>query len=100
MTYAPQTRPMYDADSHIMELPNFIIDYADEEFKADIPPVSYSASLVTDEEVDEILANGGKHTDTHRAEQIALGDALIKESKEIQGLGAFNREDRTIALDM
>jgi hypothetical protein len=29
MTYAPAERPFYDADSHIMELPNFLIDYAD-----------------------------------------------------------------------
>ena len=100
MTYAPAGRTIYDADSHIMELPNFIIDYADEEFKALIPPVSYSASLVTDEEIDEILANGGQHSDAHRAEQIALGDDLIKTSKEIQGLGAFNREDRSTAMDM
>ena len=30
MTYAPDNRAFYDADSHVMELPNFIIDYADE----------------------------------------------------------------------
>ena len=33
MTYAPNDRNFYDADSHVMELPNFIIDYADKEFK-------------------------------------------------------------------
>jgi len=27
MTYAPENRNFYDADSHVMELPNFIIDY-------------------------------------------------------------------------
>ena len=32
MAYAPKERNFYDADSHVMELPNFIIDYADEEF--------------------------------------------------------------------
>ena len=100
MTYVPAGKPIYDADSHIMELPNFIIDYADDAFKADIPPVNYNASLVTDEEVDEIVNNGGRHSSAHKAEQIAMGDSLIKESKEIQGLGAFDREDRTIALDM
>ena len=29
MTHAPADREYYDADSHIMELPNFLIDYAD-----------------------------------------------------------------------
>ena len=80
MTYAPDNRAFYDADSHVMELPNFIIDYADEKFKDLIPPVSYQASLVTDEEVEEILANGGKHTKEHIETQIALGDNLIAES--------------------
>ena len=62
MTYAPNNRSFYDADSHVMELPNFIIDYADKEFKNLIPPVNYKASLVTDEEVDIIVKNGGQHS--------------------------------------
>ena len=100
MTYVPDNRAFYDADSHVMELPNFIKDYADKEFKDLIPPVSYQASLVTDEEVDEILQNGGKHTKEHIANQVALGDELIAKSKEIQALGAFDRNDRSTAMDM
>ena len=100
MPYAPNNRDFYDADSHVMELPNFIIDYADKEFKDQIPPVSYQASLVTDEEVEEILRNGGKHTKEHVANQIALGDDLIAKSKEIQALGAFDRKDRSTAMDL
>ena len=100
MAYAPDNRDFYDADSHVMELPNFIIDYADKEFKDLIPPVNYKASLVTDEEVEEIVNNGGKHSKEHVKTQIALGDRLIAESKEIQALGAFNRADRSVAMDM
>ena len=100
MSYAPKNRSYYDADSHVMELPNFIIDYADEEFKDLIPPVNYKASLVTDEEVDLIVSNGGKHTKEHVDAQIALGDRLIEESKEIQALGAFDRKDRSKAMDL
>ena len=100
MAYAPDNRDFYDADSHVMELPNFIIDYADKEFKDLIPPVNYKASLVTDEEVEEIVNNGGKHSKEHVETQIALGDRLIAESKEIQSLGAFNRADRSGAMDM
>ena len=100
MTYAPKERSFYDADSHVMELPNFIIDYADKEFKDLIPSVNYKASLVTDEEVEEIVQNGGKHSKQHVEAQIALGDKLIAESKEIQALGAFDRKDRSIAMDM
>jgi hypothetical protein len=49
MTYAPATRAFYDADSHIMELPDFLKAYADPTLRDAIPEVSYSASIVTDE---------------------------------------------------
>ncbi len=100
MTYAPAHRPFYDADSHIMELPDFLRDYADPAIRDQIPQVSYAASLVTDEEVEVIVTNGSRHTPEHVEAQIALGDQLIASSKEIQALGAFDRDDRTVALDM
>ena len=100
MTYAPADRPFYDADSHIMELPDFLRDYADASIREQIPQVSYAASLVTDEEVDAIVANGKQHSSEHVEAQVALGDELIAKSKEIQALGAFDRGDRSIALDM
>ena len=100
MTYAPAHRPFYDADSHIMELPNFLKAYADPALRDEIPEVSYSASIVTDEEVAVLMAQGGKHSAEHVAAQIALGDKLIESSKEIQALGAFNSADRTKALDL
>ena len=100
MAYAPSNRPFYDADSHIMELPNFLKDFADPKIRTELPEVSYSASLVTNEEVDIIMAQGGKHTEEHVAAQIELGDRLIESSKEIQALGAFNKSERTTALDL
>jgi predicted TIM-barrel fold metal-dependent hydrolase len=100
MTYAPAHRQFYDADSHIMELPDFLRDYADPAIREQIPQVSYAASLVTDEEVEVIVANGNRHAAEHVEAQIALGDQLIATSKEIQALGAFDRDDRTVALDM
>ncbi|MGC1341473.1 MAG: amidohydrolase family protein [Candidatus Binataceae bacterium] len=100
MAYAPDNRAFYDADSHIMELPDFLQRYADPELRAEIPAVSYSASLVTDEEVAEIIARGGRHSQEHVAELLALGDHLIERSKEIQALGAFDSPERSVALDM
>ena len=99
MTYAG-SRVLYDADSHIMELPDFLRKYADPAIRNDVPEVSYSASLVTDEEVAIIMNQGGVHSDEHISEQVAMGDTLIAKSKEIQGLGAFNRDDRSVAMDM
>jgi predicted TIM-barrel fold metal-dependent hydrolase len=100
MTYAPATRAIYDADSHIMELPDFLKRYADPALREEIPEVSYKASIVTDEEVAVIMGQGGRHSPEHVAAQIALGDQLIEKSKEIQALGAFNAADRTTALDL
>ena len=100
MTYAPTDRAYYDADSHIMELPDFITAYADPGVRDDIPEVSYSASIVTDEEVAQIMGQGGVHSVEHVNAQLALGDELIAKSKEIQALGAFNSQDRTAAMDL
>jgi predicted TIM-barrel fold metal-dependent hydrolase len=100
MTYAPADRPFYDADSHIMELPDFLKKYADPALRDEIPEVSYSASIVTDDEVAVIMDQGGRHSDDHVAAQIALGDRLIEASKEIQALGAFNSADRSKAMDL
>mgnify|MGYP000223634522 FL=1 len=100
MVYAPANRDYYDADSHIMELPDFLTSYADPRFRDQIPLVNYDASLVTNEEVAVIVDQGNRHSDTHRDEQIALGDELIAKSKEIQALGAFDATDRTVAMDM
>ncbi|MEM7100948.1 MAG: amidohydrolase family protein [Pseudomonadota bacterium] len=100
MAYAPSNRAFYDADSHIMELPDFLTSYADPSIRAQIPEVSYSASIVTDEEVEVIMSQGGRHSEEHVQAQIDLGDGLIEKSKEIQALGAFNRDDRKIAMDL
>src|SRR5882724_8392905 len=100
MAYAPNDRAIYDADSHIMELPDFLKRYADPQFRDAMPLVSYAASLVTDDEVDVIMARGGHHSDEHVAELIALGDRLIEKPKEIQALGAFDGRERSRAMDL
>ena len=80
MVYAPDHRPYYDADSHIMELPDFLRVYADPDVRDELPLVDYTASIVTDEEVGKIVAQGNRHSEEHVAAQIALGDELIAKS--------------------
>eukprot|EP01041_Mallomonas_annulata_P021327 gene21327-41354_t len=82
-----------------MELPDFLRAFADPDVRDELPLVSYSASLVTDEEVAVIVDNGNRHSDEHRRRMIDMGDSLIREVKEIQALGAFDRDDRTLAMD-
>jgi hypothetical protein len=99
MTYAGD-RVLYDADTHIMELPDFLQKFADPEIRDQMPAVSYGRSIVTDEEVAVIMGNGSRHTNEHKDSLIALGDRMITEVKEIQALGAFDKHDRVIASDM
>ncbi len=99
MTYAGD-RILYDADTHIMELPDFLRKFADPEIRDQLPLVSYGRSIVTDEEVEVIMANGAQHSDAHKQSLIALGDRMITEVKEIQALGSFDKHDRVIANDM
>lgn len=99
MTYAGN-RVLYDADTHIMELPDFLKKFADPDVRDLLPEVDYGRSLVTDEEVAIIVDNGSQHSDAHKNSLIALGDRMITEVKEIQALGAFDKHDRVIASDM
>lgn len=99
MTYAGE-RVLYDADTHIMELPDFLKKFADPEIRDQLPLVDYGRSLVTDEEVAVIMENGSQHSEDHKQTLIALGDRMITEVKEIQALGAFEKHDRVIANDM
>jgi len=99
MTYAGD-RILYDADTHIMELPDFLRKFADRDIREELPLVSYGRSIVTDEEVDVIMANGARHSDEHKQSLIALGDRMITEVKEIQALGSFDKHDRVVANDM
>ena len=68
MTYAGD-RILYDADTHIMELPDFLRKYADPDIREELPLVDYGRSLVTDEEVAVIVDNGSRHSDDHRSER-------------------------------
>jgi hypothetical protein len=42
MAYA-EGRTFFDADSHVMELPTFILDHADPKVRELIPPLSVSS---------------------------------------------------------
>ena len=99
MTYAGD-RVLYDADTHIMELPDFLKKFADADLRDLLPEVDYGRSLVTDEEVAIIVGNGSQHTQEHKQSLIALGNRMITEVKEIQALGAFDKHDRVTASDM
>jgi predicted TIM-barrel fold metal-dependent hydrolase len=98
MTYA-QGRTFYDADSHIMELPDFLKDYADPDLRERMPRIATPRVGTLANLLDE-AAERKAHSPDRVAELVALGDSLISGPKGYAALGAFNSAERTQALDM
>src|ERR1700742_1939770 len=98
MTYA-NGRTYHDADSHIMELPDSLAEYAapavrDRLPALKLPRVGRLANLM------EEAARSRRHGEREVADLVALGDALISGPKGYMALGAFNRDERAQALDL
>jgi predicted TIM-barrel fold metal-dependent hydrolase len=95
MTYAG-TRLIHDADSHLMELPDFLTANADPPFRDRMPPLGLLATG---------QFNPGDHVGKagHAPEAVerlvALGDRLTYGPKWHDALGSFSGAERTIALD-
>jgi uncharacterized protein len=98
MTYA-QGRIFNDADSHIMELPDFLKDYADPAMRERMPAIAVPRTGTLANLIDAARQAGG-HGPEKVKELIALGDTLIAGPKGYAALGAFNAGERTRALDM
>ena len=99
MTYAAG-RLLFDADSHIMELPDFLSKHADPGMRDRLPPIDYSRSSM-DEGEGWRLAEAGGHDREYAAELEGLGGlGLIRGPKEEKALGAFDAGDRRRALDL
>ena len=99
MAYATG-RTFHDADSHIMELPDFLKAYADPGQRDLVPTFSLpSAGALAAVLDDDVLANG-RHSPRTVAELTALGDRLLTGPKGHAALGAFNADERTHALDL
>lgn len=96
MTYAGEIM-IHDADSHLMELPDFLTAHATQSLRARIPSLDTRTTGIFDP---------GKHvgTDAHTKETVekltALGNNLTKGPKWHDALGAFNGGERGIALDL
>ena len=101
MSYA-QDRVLYDADSHIMELPDFLQFHAEPKDRDLIPELSFggAAGSGIDRDLHEYIKAGRTHEATVVAELNALGDDILRGPKGYKALGAFNKDDRPAALDM
>jgi len=97
MPYA-EGRTYYDADSHIMELPDFLRDFADPGQRDQLPSLSFGSGGRSARGIEEAAARGAQPPEDVEAMR-ALGDELIAGPKGYQALGAFSREERSQALD-
>ncbi|MFT7599431.1 MAG: putative TIM-barrel fold metal-dependent hydrolase [Acidimicrobiales bacterium] len=98
MTYA-QGRVFLDADSHIMELPDFLRDNADPEFRDRMPRLAIEGGDVIRDALATVTDEQG-HPADRVEELLALGDGIISGPKGYEALGAFNTSERTKALDL
>ena len=94
MSYAGD-RIIFDADSHLMELPDFLTRHADAEFANQIPPLSSMGDFDFTKHADM-----REHPPEVVAELTKLGDNLTRGPKWHDALGAFNGAERTTALDL
>jgi predicted TIM-barrel fold metal-dependent hydrolase len=97
MTYA-DGRLMLDADSHVMELPDFLSAHADPGMRDRIPPVNFDSGGKLSK---RLAAYGASrhHEPSVVDEQIGLGDRLLTGAKGYEALGAFDTAERSQALD-
>src|SRR5215469_1678594 len=92
-------RVLCDADSHIMELPDFLTAFADPSIRDRLPPLLPIGSL------DATLAGlpkGGERAQPAEvvAELRAMGDRILRGPKWYAALGAFNAKERGAVLDL
>ena len=98
MTYAGE-RVIYDADSHLMELPDFLTRNAPRAMRERIPSLADIRLADVGNRMRSFEGANGHSAETV-AELKALGDRLTRGPKWHDALGAFNGRERGIALDL
>jgi uncharacterized protein len=96
MPYA-EGRTFYDADSHLMELPEWLPSHADPAIRDRIPAFSLG-SAGSQQRVEAMIARGRGRAGV--ASERAGHEAELMTRKSWDAYGAFDREDRRRALDL
>ncbi len=100
MSYAGERR-ILDADSHLMELPDFLSAHADPDIRDRLPSVVDIGALAAIEGIDVGGQGERREHPPEVVEQlVARGDALLRGPKWYGALGSFNGEERGRALDL
>lgn len=103
MTYASSAAPsvpaILDADSHLMELPDFLSRHVERSMRNRIPTLDEIRLADVGEQM-RTYRNAREHAPETVAELIALGDRITRGPKWHGALGAFNGCERGMALDL
>ena len=97
MSYATG-RIYLDADSHLMERPDFLRDYATSDIKNRLSPINGGPQDKNNIDWLTVVSQPG-HPPEKVAEMRAMGADLIAGPKGYLALGAFNADERIHALD-
>lgn len=89
-------RLFYDADSHIMEMPDWLSQHVDPEWRESIPPMDLSRIGLLADQIGSLSADG-RHDPATVAE---LERNVIGGAKGYLALGAANAAERSHALDL
>jgi uncharacterized protein len=96
MPYA-EGRTFYDADSHLMELPEWLPGYIDPKLRGKVPSFSIQ-STGSRQRVEAMMARGRQRAGVP-AERAGY-EAELLTRKSWEGYGAFHADDRRRALDL
>lgn len=98
MTYAGD-RTIRDADSHLMELPDFLDRNVERSMRDRIPTLHDIRLADINERMKKLHGARGHPSETVQ-QLLALGDQITRGPKWHEALGAFSGEERSLALDM
>lgn len=96
MSYAGE-RLIYDADSHLMEMPDFLTAHADPGVRDRMPPLG---ALATGQFNPGDHVGKAGHAPETVAALVALGDRITFGPKWHDALGSFSGAERSTALDL
>ncbi len=96
MSYAGE-RLIFDADSHLMELPDFLTAHADPAVREQMPAMG---SLATGQFNPSAHIGKGGHDSETLERLVALGDQITRGPKWHDALGSFAGAERSKALDL
>ena len=103
MSYAssavPSMAAVFDADSHLMELPDFLSRNVERSMRDRIPSLD-DIRLADVGDRMRALQDSAGHPPAKVAELVALGDRITRGPKWHDALGAFSGRERGVALDL